>query len=112
MQLDRKPKWRGSASLTWSLNNVTVGAFAQYTGKVYDTGLIDADGDYWTVKATTTANLYGQYRFTEGSLSGTSMRIGVRNLFDKAPPLSSSGYQGQLYSPLRRYWYLNVSHKF
>lgn len=112
LQLDRKPKWRGSASLTWSLNNVTVGAFAQYTGKVYDTGLIDADGDYWTVKATTTANLYGQYRFTEGSLSGTSMRIGVRNLFDKAPPLSSSGYQGQLYSPLRRYWYLNVSHKF
>lgn len=112
LQLDRKPKWRGSASLTWSLKNVTVGAFAQYTGKVYDTGLIDSDGDYWTVKATTTANLYGQYRFTDGPLSGTSMRVGVRNLFDKAPPLSSSGYQGQLYSPLRRYWYLNVSHKF
>ncbi|MEC3909400.1 TonB-dependent receptor [Sphingobium sp. CR2-8] len=112
LQLDRKPKWRGSASLTWSLNNVTVGAFAQYTGKVYDTGLIDSDGDYWAVKATTTANLYGQYRFTQGSLDGTSVRVGVRNLFDKTPPLSSSGYQGQLYSPLQRYWYLNISHKF
>ncbi|MCI4592141.1 TonB-dependent receptor [Sphingobium sp. BYY-5] len=112
LQLDRKPKWRGSASLTWTLNNVTVGAFAQYTGKVYDTSLIDSDGDYWAVKATTTANLYAQYRFTQGSLDGTSVRLGVRNLFDKAPPLSSSGYQGQLYSPLRRYWYLNISHKF
>jgi outer membrane receptor protein involved in Fe transport len=112
LQLDRKPKWRGSASLTWSLNNVTVGAFAQYTGKVYDTGLIDSDGDYWVVKATTTANLYGQYRFTQGSLDGTSVRVGVRNLFDKKPPVSSSGYQGQLYSPLQRYWYLNISHKF
>lgn len=112
LQLDRKPKWRGSASLTWSLKNVTIGAFAQYTGKVYDTGLIDADGNYWGIKATTTANLYGQYRFTQGPLDGTSVRLGVRNLFDKTPPLSSSGYQGQLYSPLQRYWYLNVSHKF
>jgi hypothetical protein len=42
LELNRKPKWRGSASLTWSLGNLTVGAFAQYTGKVYDTGLSTA----------------------------------------------------------------------
>lgn len=112
LELNRKPKWRGSASLTWSLGNVTVGGFAQYTGKVYDTGLVDSEGDYWTVKAMTTANLYGQYRFSDGPLTGTSMRVGVRNLFDKTPSLSSDGYAGTLYSPLRRYWYLNVSHKF
>lgn len=112
LELNRKPKWRGSASLTWSLGNVTIGGFAQYTGKLYDTGLVDSAGDYWTIKATTTANLYGQYRFSEGPLAGTSMRLGVRNLFDKTPPLSSDGYAGTAYSPLRRYWYLNVSHKF
>lgn len=105
------PKWRGSASLTWSLGDVTVGAFAQYVGKVDDIGLT-LDGEPWVVKARTTLNLYGQYRFSTGALEGTTLRLGVRNLFDKAPPTASTGYLGEIYSPVRRYWYVNVSHTF
>ena len=112
LEQNYKPKWRGSASLTWSLGNLTVGAFAKYTGKIYDTGLTYDDGSYWTVKATTIANLYAQYKFDEGHLEGTTIRVGVRNIFDKDPPLSSSGYEGALYSPIPRYWYASVSHKF
>lgn len=112
LMLDGKPKWRGSASLTWSLDTITVGAFAQYVGKVYDTGLADDKGDYWVVKARTTANLYGQYRFAQGPLGGTTIRLGVRNLTNAKPPLSSDGYMGTLYAPYQRYWYAKVSHKF
>lgn len=112
LELNRKPKWRGSASLTWSLDDITVGGFVQYTGKVYDTSLTYADGSYWEIVPTTTANLYGQYRFSDGALAGSSIRVGVRNLFDTQAPLSSDGYAGTLYSPLRRYWYVNVRHSF
>lgn len=112
LMLDGKPKWRGSASLTWSLGNVSIGGFAQYTGKVYDTSLTYSDASYWTVKARTTANLYGQYSFSTGPLSGTTIRLGVRNLTNAKPPLSSSGYMGTLYAPYQRYWYAKVSHKF
>ncbi|MCJ2184585.1 TonB-dependent receptor [Novosphingobium sp. 1949] len=112
LEQNYKPKWRGSASLTWELGNFKLNAFAKYTGKVYDTSLAYDDGSYWTVKATTIANLYGQYTFDSGHLEGTTVRLGVRNIFDKDPPLSSSGYEGALYSPIPRYWYANVSHKF
>lgn len=112
LEQNRRPKWRGSASLTWSLADVTIGAFAQYTGKVFDTGLIDSNGEAWEVKARTTANLYAQYAFSSGALEGASFRLGVRNLFNEAPPLSADGYLGELYSPVRRYWYANVGYKF
>jgi outer membrane receptor protein involved in Fe transport len=112
LELNRKPRWRGSASLTWSLENVTVGGFVQYTGKVFDTSLTYADGTYWEIEPQTNANLYVQYNFSEGSLDGTSFRIGARNLFDSTPPLSASGYEGTLYSPVRRYWYVNARHSF
>jgi iron complex outermembrane receptor protein len=59
-----------------------------------------------------TGNLYLDYRFTKGSLDGTSVRVGVRNLTDEKPPLSSDGYLGTLYTPVSRYWYANIRHKF
>lgn len=112
LEQNGRPKWRGSASLTWSLGNVTIGGFLKYTGKVYDTGLAYEDGSYWQVKAQTTANLYGQYDFSSGSLEGTSLRVGVRNLTNAKPPLSPDGYMGSLYAPYQRYWYARISHKF
>lgn len=107
-----RPTWKWSGSLTWSLRNVTIGAFTQYIGSVEDTSLIDSAGDAWIVGNQITANLYGQYRFTSGALDGTSIRLGVRNLTDEKPSLSSDGYLGILYTPVRRYWYANIRHKF
>jgi len=107
-----KPRWRGSASLTWSLDNVTVGGFVQYTGKVEQQALVYEDGSYWEVGPQTTANLYAQYTVDEGTLDGTSFRLGARNLFDARPPLATAGYLGTIYAPMRRYWYVNVRHSF
>ncbi|HUH09467.1 MAG TPA: TonB-dependent receptor, partial [Brevundimonas sp.] len=87
-----RPEWKWSLSGTWRYENVTVGAFTQYISSLYDDSLTNSAGDYWTVDATITANLYGEYQFDEGRLAGTAVRLGVRNLTDEQPPLAGSGY--------------------
>jgi outer membrane receptor protein involved in Fe transport len=40
------------------------------------------------------------------------LRLGVRNLFDKDPPLVSGGYLGSVYNPYGRYLYVDVKKTF
>lgn len=112
LQVNGKPKWRWTTSLTWSLNGFTLGGFANYVGTVYDTAFLDGSGNPYVVKGQTTFNLYAQYRIKSGALGGTSFRVGARNLFDKQPPIIDSGYLGSLYVPYGRYWYLQIGTKF
>lgn len=107
-----RPEWKLSAALTWRYNQVTIGAFTQYIGSVEDPDLIDSGGNPWVVKSQLTGNLYGEYAFDQGALDGTRFRLGVRNITDEKPPLSSEGYIGRLYAPQARYWYVNVSKSF
>jgi iron complex outermembrane receptor protein len=39
-------------------------------------------------------------------------RIGVRNLTNVTPPLTSEGYLGSLYNPYGRYWYTSATVEF
>ncbi|WP_109808102.1 TonB-dependent receptor domain-containing protein [Sphingosinithalassobacter portus] len=104
-----RPKWKGTASLTWSLNGFRIGASAQYTGSVHDTSFLSDTGQEWVVPATTMVNLYVQYRIRElGPLEGLRFRIGARNVFDTQPPLTADGYFGELYQPYGRYIYTSV----
>lgn len=112
LRQNRTPQWRGSASLTWNLADVTVGAFANYVSAVDNLALTDADGIPWEVGSRITANLYTQYRFSSGTLEGASVRVGVRNLTNSQPPIASTGYLPDVHGPLRRYWYANVGYKF
>lgn len=114
IEANGRPKWRGSASLTWSLGQFQLGAFARYTGAVDETGFVDADGNPWRVKSQLTANLYAQVRIRDRDGIGGDMRwrVGVRNIANKKPPLSSEGYLGSLYSPYGRYWYSSITTEF
>ena len=104
-----RPKWKVSGSLTWSLADVQVGAFGEYTDSVRDTGFLSDDGDAYVVPSVFLANLYAQYRFREiGPLRGVRLRVGARNLFDKQPPISADGYYGTLYQPYGRYIYSSI----
>ncbi|MDZ4055107.1 MAG: TonB-dependent receptor, partial [Phenylobacterium sp.] len=107
-----RPDWKWSASATWRYEQFTLGAFTQYVGDVQDFGLIDAAGDPWIIDSQLTANLYGQYEFTDGMAADTRLRVGVRNLTDEKPPLASDGYLGELYTPYSRYWYVSVRKTF
>jgi outer membrane receptor protein involved in Fe transport len=114
IEANGRPKWRGTASLTWSFGQFQIGAFGRYTGTVDETAFVDAAGNPWRVKSQFTANLYAQVRIRDAAGLGGDMRwrVGVRNIADKKPPLSSEGYLGSLYSPYGRYWYTSVTTEF
>jgi outer membrane receptor protein involved in Fe transport len=103
-----KPRWKGTASLTWELDRLQMGVYSQYTGSVFDTGLRDSLGENWLISDTLTANAYVQVRVGPSDGRNMRWRVGVRNLTDKRPPLSSDGYLGTLYNPYGRYWYTSV----
>lgn len=114
IEANGRPKWRGTASLTWSLGDFQIGAFARYTGAVDELAFVDANGNPWRIKSQVTGNLYAQIRIRDTAGLGGDMRwrVGVRNITNEKPPLSSEGYLGSLYNPYGRYWYTSVTTEF
>jgi outer membrane receptor protein involved in Fe transport len=111
---DGFPEFRGTASFTWRQNGWGAGVFVNHVGEVYDTAPALVDGHYFPIKAWTTVSLYGQYAFKGGRFDRSTVRVGVRNVGDKDPPIASSnfGYLGALHNATGRYWYLNASKRF
>ena len=110
---DGQPRWRFSATMTWNMGPVTVGAYTQFIDEVYENAVRDPANNPWIVKGQTTVNLYLQYAFDKpGPLNKTTIQIGARNLFDKNPPFASSGYLSSLYQPTARYLYTSIKKTF
>jgi len=107
-----KPRWRVTGTATWSYRQFQIGGFTQYTSDVDDTGLIDSAGAAWLIEDQMTYNLYGQVSVGNKQEGRYRMRIGVRNLTNAKPPLSSNGFLGSLYNPYGRYWYANIRASF
>nr|WP_295107545.1 TonB-dependent receptor [uncultured Caulobacter sp.] len=107
-----KPDWKWTAALSWSLDQFSAGVFTQYISDIDDTGLIDSAGAPWIIDSQITANVYGQYEFTKGWAANTRLKLGVRNLTNEAPPLSSNGYLGTVYQPYGRYFYASIRKTF
>lgn len=107
-----KPDWKWTAALSWSLDQFSAGVFTQYISDIDDTGLIDSAGAPWIIDSQVTTNVYGQYEFTKGWAANTRLKLGVRNLTNEAPPLSSNGYLGTVYQPYGRYFYASIRKTF
>jgi outer membrane receptor protein involved in Fe transport len=107
-----QPKWKGSASLNWDMAAFGAGLSVQYIGKVFQNNVVDPTGKVFEVEDQLTANAYAEYRFEGGLAADTTIRLGVRNLTDEAPPLATLGYLGNLYQPYGRYWYASVRKSF
>ncbi|MFZ9478555.1 MAG: TonB-dependent receptor plug domain-containing protein [Steroidobacteraceae bacterium] len=112
IRVNSRPELKWSGSLRWRKGPVRVGLSTRYIGDVEETGFLDPAGARWLVDSQLTYNLYGEYEFKEGPFGKTSVRLGGRNITDKAPPLTSSGYLGSLYSPYGRYLYASVKTSF
>lgn len=107
-----KPKWKVTGSATWEYREFQIGGFTSYTGDVLDTGLVNAAGVPWVIDDLMTFNFYAQVSIGDKRQGRHRLRIGVRNLTDESPPLSSNGYLGSLYNPYGRYWYANFRSSF
>lgn len=103
-----RPKWRATTAITWSQGAWRAGVSTQYMSAFEETDLLGEDGDPWEVDQRLITNAYGQYRF----YSGLSVRVGMRDLFDKGPSLADGGYHGSLQNPWGRYWYVNLTKTF
>lgn len=133
--IDGTPKWRGSFGANWSLADWNAGVSAYYIGSYASSGatisaaayealedksyVTELDGTYyWKVQDSTTFNAFVQKTFNTGSgwLDGVALRLGVRNLTNKKPPLSpdNAGYDAGVYNSVAagRGWTFRLSKTF
>lgn len=107
------PRLKTTGTLTWKLDQVGFGGSLIYTGQTLDTNFLSTAGVPFPVKSMTTVNLFASYTFLlKGPVRAVEWKVGVRNLFDRNPPLESDGYNGALYNPYGRYIYFNVGASF
>ncbi len=133
--IDGKPRVRGSASAVWSYDLWSAGLSAYYIGEYADTGASITDAvyqelgrpdyvktvngvHYWKVDDTVTFNAFLSKSFVSDSklFDGTTIRLGVKNLTNEKPPLTSatSGYDASVYNSVAvgRVWTLRLNKSF
>ena len=102
------PKWKTTASLTWTFDKMQLGSSVIHTSSTLDTNFLSGSGEPWRVASLTTINMYAQYMVFEW----LRLTAGARNLLDRGPPLQSDGFNGGLYSPYGRYLYFKLGASF
>lgn len=108
-----RPEWKISTTFTWRKGPWRVGVSTQYISEIEQPSLLSDTGEPWVIKEQLVTNLYGQYEFENAGLaSGTTVRIGARDLTDEGPPLADGGYLGSVHRPYGRSWYINISKSF
>ena len=109
------PEWRATSTVTWRNGNWGAGLYSSYVSEVVDTSATLADGTQWVVDDWLTHNVYVQHDFDiPGILNDTRIRVGVRNIEGKDPPLAdqSFGYLGSLHSNRGRWFYATLRKRF
>lgn len=115
-QRDGNPKYRLDASLAWRKGSWGARARVNYIDYFYDTNAIhETTGEYWRVADSTRVDLSADYRFRLGNRGSRFLiRIGVRNVFNEDPPLTSHarGYDWRYHSNRGRYWFTTLRTNF
>ena len=120
--LDGRAKWKGNATVQWQRDGWSAGLFGSYLGDYRDTALrttaitasyLSSDG-YYIVRDSFTLNANLARRFKAGLLRGTTVRVGVNNVFDREPPFApdNTGTSLGSFDPRGRAYYAEVSRKF
>jgi outer membrane receptor protein involved in Fe transport len=139
MNFDGTTRWRGSASVSWRKGNWSAGTSAYYTGRYADTATTTAavytslgapnylsktftDNAYayrYVIHDNVTFNAFAAYRFAADSgkwLNRSSVKLGVVNLLDRNPPLTSGsfGYSSSVAGTqvMGRTWTIELSRQF
>lgn len=99
-------RWRSNDSL-WEF-----GVFGSYVSDVFEPSVTNSDGEFMKVDDMTVVNVHAARYDLLGE--GSTLRIGINNVFDEDPPLASEsfGFEGELHSSRARYIYLSVSKRF
>jgi iron complex outermembrane recepter protein len=109
------PRYKGTSTLTWSLKGWSASVSERVTDDYLASTTYSAAGQRRAVEAYWVTNASVGYAFSEGSLKGLRLRVGMNNVFDENPPFypaSSSGYNSDYSDPRGRMTYVEASFKF
>jgi iron complex outermembrane receptor protein len=105
-------RWQNTANVNWSMGKFGGGLVAHYKSGYLDQDVEDHPGH--RVASYTTFDGYGSWQ----ALPSLSLTAGVRNLFDKEPPLSyqtttfQAGYDPRYTDPAGRTLYVRATYNF
>jgi iron complex outermembrane receptor protein len=107
------PRWKHYASLAWER-----GPWSATLANTYQTSYTDQNpdlnGDPRTVGSLSLWDLQGTY----AGFKDWRLTLGVKNLFDRNPPVSNqltsfiAGFDPSYYDPRARFVYASVTYKF
>ncbi|QJB68413.1 TonB-dependent receptor domain-containing protein [Parasphingorhabdus halotolerans] len=123
LEIEGRPKWRLSGSISWGSGPVDVTVFGKYVGAVWDTSVTrdvlivsdDPNANFFRVNDQFTMNASISYTVDNNTaLSGTRLKFGINNLFNEDPPLAdeSYGYFSELHSSRGRQFIVELRKKF
>ncbi|MBU3023722.1 TonB-dependent receptor domain-containing protein [Aestuariibacter sp. A3R04] len=112
-----RPEWKANASVKWNIGNWTSALFWEYVGNFEESSAkISVDGidQRWKIDAWQQVNAYVSHKFKKDTFKGLRVTMGVKNLFDKYPPLAdeSFGTFGRVHSISGRYLYTKLTYDF
>ncbi|MBI1339575.1 TonB-dependent receptor [bacterium] len=95
IRFNGNPEWRANLFFNWSRGPWRSGWSARYVSDVEDSSATnDVTGARWQVDSWYTVNGFVSYTFDpdRGSLGGTELKLGVRNLTNELPPFADETY--------------------
>lgn len=114
--INGSPAWRATANLSWRYGDWLTGSHFRYVGPFESTGALLPDGTRYQIPSWTTANVYLERRFrdTGNLLDNSSIRLTVRNVTDRDPPISTTaiGFYSSVHNIMGRGYYLTLTKSF
>jgi iron complex outermembrane receptor protein len=107
-------RWRLNFPLTWSVAGHAASVIGHYTSALEDDNLINPDGSLGKVDPWLTLDLQYGYTFKEVIGRELTVRVGVYNVTDAAPPKAAetAGYETLMYDPRGRMAYAKLVGSF
>jgi iron complex outermembrane receptor protein len=114
-----EPEWKSSFDFDWAKDNLKANIHVRYVGSTddhpggRDTGTCNYKRDAIAVDSYTQVDMQGTYFMEDASVT-----VGLRNIFDKNPPLSTEAsgnwpwYDQGLYDNMGRYLYVSYKVDF
>jgi iron complex outermembrane receptor protein len=105
-------RWQNTSTLTWTNGKFGAGLAAHYKSG-YQDAANDLDPTH-NVSSYTTFDTYGSYQV----IKGLALTAGIRNMFDRDPPLSyqtttfQAGYDPRYTDPTGRTYYVRATYNF
>jgi iron complex outermembrane receptor protein len=111
LALNGLPRTRALAAVHWSLDPWQAALQAHYIGRFRDSSAPrNAAGELYRVSSWTGVNGYTSLRLDHAGGAETELRVGINNLFDRAPPLADEdrGFDQLVHDARGRFLYVEL----